>query len=269
MKKLLLLLLFASWPVFAMEPNNSHAAKQLSEVEKKFDMQDNLKKFLRTAEKILRLDPQLLVYNDEIEGARTDGQGLIEISTRIKDEDMLKYLICHEVGHNKDNTARKSMLAHAAYYNSSIILPIALAYGVNKWVLSARNFTGSTYASAVMLGIGAAFFFHNPINGIITRHLEKRADLIAIEYLLSIKEYPSISKILTELEKLKAAKVKDDVGHPTSYDMYNYLTDFLKRNNIHVQSEIQQSDNRLNGSLSLIQNKQTLSHIQWQWKPKC
>ncbi|CAN5202040.1 hypothetical protein BH09DEP1_BH09DEP1_6930 [soil metagenome] len=270
MKKILLLLLIP-WPIRAMEQDGISKKKNISKLEQENILRENLKNFLRTAEKNLGVDPHWLAYNNEIEeAARTDERGLIEISTHITDEDRLKYQICHELGHSKDGTFYKKMLAMGAYYPSCIIVPSLLLYGIQHIVPTNRDIIGASYAGLAMSGIFGSLFFHNTINHMVNRHLEKRADLIGIEYLVNAHDYAPISKTLIGLQQSKLLGAQHDIDHPAPSDIYDYLTGFLRKNKIDVQSEFQRNtDNTLNGSLALIKDGQTVSQIKWLWKPKC
>ena len=271
MKKLLLLMLMPC-AIVTMEQSSSDQKKVISESERRDALKDRLKSFLRIAEKDLGVDPQWLAFNNEMDvGAQTDERGLIVINTQIiPDEDEIKYHICHELGHVKDGTINKKFLAMSAYYPSCIMLPSLLLYGIQRLAPMNRNLLNSSYAGLAVSGIFASLFFHTTVNLIIDRHLEKRADLIGLSCLLNMQNYTPICKTLISLEQSKLLGVKHASDHPAPADIYDYLTNFLRKNKIQVQSEAQQeADKTLNGTMTLLKDGQTLSHFNWRWRPKC
>lgn len=269
MKKLVLSLSLVACTIAPM--GQVSAMQKPSALEQENNLRDNLKKFLFTAQSHLGLDPQYLAYNDEMkQAARTDERGLIEVSAHILDEDRLKYHISHELGHVKDNSYVKKIVAMSTYYPSCIAATPLLLYGVHHLIPMNRDLITSSYAGLGVFGIFTSLFFHNTVSQIINRHLEKRADLIGAGCLLNTQNYNAISKTLIDLEQSKLLGVKHDGDHPAASDIYNYLTAFLRKNNIDVQSKAQRNaDKTLNGEVTLVKDGQTLSYINWRWRPKC
>lgn len=271
MKNYLLAIMFISSVIGAMEQDGSGRQSVPTASQGRTALFQKLSSFLKVAEKNLGLASQSLAFDRQIETmAQTDERGLIVINPTGTDEDILKQQICHELGHVKDGSSNKKLLAMGAYYPSCIMMPMLFVHGIGHLLPFNSAQAGLLYSGATLSGVCASLFFHNTVSRIVNRHLEKRADLIGFEYLLNAKEYKPISRTLIELEQSKLLGIQHDSDHPAPADIYDYLTSFLRNNKIEVQSESQKNnDATLSGTLSLIKDGQTISRVSWQWKPKC
>lgn len=211
-----------------------------------------------------------LAVSNQMPDARGCTQGvfppyLITLNRSIMAErqDILSVL-SHEVGHAKDHSLIKHAQALNAYYALAAATPNVLTYVTSK-LLSLKAFTNTTLRTALTAaGLASALFFHKETDRLISRHLEKRADLIGLDYLVSHHQFESVCRQVAYLESAHFYHTDKSPNHPCAQEALEYTKKFLEKKGISLTSEFKEHNQTLNGSITLRKDNQKLYDYTWQ-----
>lgn len=195
---------------------------------------------------------------------------LIVLNSKIiNDEDEVTNSLYHELGHAEDRSALKQKLVMGTYYPLSIAVPNFIFHWISKYTPMSIPKTVSHIALTAS-GIAGAWYFYEKAQTKVTRHFEKRTDLIALKHLLAQNKFPAICNRLAYLEQAKLLDYVHDSDHPSIDEEYEYTKKFLEQNGIKMKSKAKKNqDQTADGSISLIKDSKTFLGYTWQWKPKC
>lgn len=188
----------------------------------------------------------------------------------MKDRQLILQALAHEVGHAKDHSQAKFMQAIVTYYACIAAAPNVLAYATSKLLSIKGSSRSALHSVCTAAGIASAVFFHEEAANVITRNLEKRADLIGLDYLVAHQEFKTICHHIAYLERAQYQQYDQGPHRPSSQEEFRYTKKFLKDHGILLDSELKEEKHqRLNGQITLRKDNQKIFSLGWQWKPKC